>query len=119
MTEEQWAAFGVPIGMAFLQKARAVYPSPLGAVESSVPAEAWEALLEENPVLRSMEPDVEALLVRRGVSPRESFIVPIDEGYRLVGLLRREWRGFTGGDEVQKALDRFFGELRARSGGGA
>ena len=61
---------------------------------------------------------MEALLVRRGISRRESFIVPIDEGYRLVGILRREWRGFTGGDGVQKALDDFFAELLARSGGG-
>ena len=119
MSDGQWAAFGIPVGMAFLQKARAVYPSPLGAVESSVSPESWNALLGDNPILRSMEPDVEALLLRRGASHRESFIVPIDEGYRLVGILRREWRGFTGGDGVQKALDGFFGELLARSGGGA
>ena len=30
-----------------------------------------------------MEPDVEALLVRRGVSRRESFIVPIDESVKV------------------------------------
>ena len=42
----------------------------------------------------------------------------IDEGHRLVGILRREWRGFTGGDEVQKALDQFFAELVARAEGG-
>jgi hypothetical protein len=119
LTEEQWAAFGIPIGMAFLQKGRAVYPSPLGTVESSVPNEAWDVLQNENPILGTMEPDVEALLVRRDGSHREAFIIPIDEGYRLVGLLRREWRGFTGGDGVQKALEEFFGELEARSGGAA
>lgn len=119
MSDEEWAALGIPIGIAFLQKSRAFYPSPLGTVESSVPPDAWDSLLEGNLVLRSMEPDVEALLVRRERAHREAFIIPIDEGYRLVGLLRREWRGFTGGDSVHEALDRFFAELEARSGGDA
>ena len=119
ISDEEWAAFGIPIGIAFLQKERAFYPSPLGAVESSVPAEACDKLLLANSLLHSMEPDVEALLVRRQIPHREAFIIPIDEGYRLVGLLRREWRGFTGGDGVQMSLEDFFGELRRRSGGGA
>jgi hypothetical protein len=125
MTDEQWATFGIPVGIAFFRPrgkdggALAFYPSPLGAVESTVSQEAWEILLGENEALRSMEPDVEALLVGRLAKRRECFIVPIDECYRLVGILRREWRGFTGGDEVQTALDRFFGELLSRSGGGA
>lgn len=125
MTDEQWAAFGIPVGIAFFRRraketgALAFYPSPLGAVESSVSEEAWETLLGENEPLRSMEPDVEALLVGRLGGRRECFIVPLDECYRLVGILRREWRGFTGGDQVQSALDRFFGELLSRSGGGA
>jgi len=125
VTDEQWAALGIPVGIAFFRKlgkndgALAIYPSPLGAVESLVAPETWEPVLGANEALRSMEPDVEALLVGRLNARRECFIVPIDECYRLVGILRREWRGFTGGDEVQAALDRFFGELLSRSGGGA
>ena len=40
MSDGDWAAFGIAVGMAFLQKARAIYPSPLGAVESSVTPES-------------------------------------------------------------------------------
>lgn len=125
MTDEQWAALGIPVGIAFFRRrgteggALAIYPSPLGAVESSVSEEAWAALVGENPALRTLEPDVEALMVGRLGGRRECFLVPIDECYRLVGILRREWKGFTGGDEVQSALDRFFGELLSRSGGSA
>ncbi len=111
--EERRAALGVPVGIAFFRAGRAVYPSPLGAVESSVPEGAWEALLAATPELRSMDPEVEALLLR----PGEAFLVPIDAAYRLIGLLRREWRGFTGGDAVQGAVDAFFEDLRGRSGG--
>ena len=40
-------------------------PVPAGATESLLTLEAWDALVEENPVLRELEPDVEALLVNR------------------------------------------------------
>ena len=107
----EWQALGVPVGVAFFQKRAkevvAYYPSPLGAVESSVPAEAWETIVRNNPALRSMEADVEALLVRRA----EGLIVPLDKCYELIGLIRREWRGFSGGDEVWPSVDRFFGGL--------
>ena len=35
-----------------------------------------------------MEPDVEALLINRVGPAREYFLAPIDECYRLVGLIR-------------------------------
>ncbi len=113
MTDAQWQAFGIPVGIAFLVRSTprggvvSFYPSPLGAVESLVSPEAWEAVLARNPALRSLEPDVEALLVRG----RECFIAPIDRCYALIGLMRRDWRGMTGGDEVSKSVDRFFEEL--------
>ena len=113
--EKLRAPLGVPVGVAFFRAGVAVYPSPLGAVESAVPAEAWEALLAETPALRSMEADVEALLV----GPGEAFIVPLDAAYRLIGILRREWRGFTGGDAARAAIEAFFADLRRRAGGGA
>jgi hypothetical protein len=43
------------------------------------------------------------------------YIVPIDLCYQLVGLIRAEWRGFSGGTEAWAAIDRFFGELEARA----
>ena len=42
----------------------AFYPSPAGATESLLPLTAWEEIVRENPALREMQPDVEALLVR-------------------------------------------------------
>ena len=46
-----------------------------------------------------LEPDVEALLVRRGdagaVAGRRALLVPVDACYRLVGLVRLHWKGST------------------------
>ena len=125
LTAEDWQGFAIPVGIAFFLRSTprggvvAFYPSPLGAVETSVPDDAWERTRRENPVLESLESDVEALLVRRGGARTEAFIVPIDECYGLVGLMRRTWRGFTGGEGVTKAVEEFFGSLRAKSGGRA
>ena len=55
---------------------------------------------------------MEALLVNRTRRRRESWIVPVDRCYELVGLVRTYWSGFTGGDEVWQALDEFFDSLR-------
>jgi hypothetical protein len=62
-----------------------------------------------------MEPDVEALLVNRVRGARQHWLVPVDECYALVGVIRTHWRGFTGGREVWEELERFFAELDARS----
>jgi hypothetical protein len=62
-----------------------------------------------------MQPDVEALLVNRARGARSHWLVPIEDPYRLVALIRTRWRGFTGGKEVWIEIDRFFGELDARS----
>ena len=123
MSEADWSDLGVPIGLAFLRKhpatgtVHASYPSPLGAVESEVTAEAWEALARRSPDLRSMVAGVEALLIRRTQGIREAFIAPIDQCHALIGLIRREWRGFSGGDGVYPAVEQFFAELRTRAGG--
>ncbi len=74
-------------------------------------------MTETNRQLATMQPDVEALLVRsksdQGAS--ECFIVPIDACYELVGHLRRLWRGFDGGKEANAKLDAFFEDVKARS----
>jgi hypothetical protein len=67
-----------------------------------------------------MQTDVEALLVNRigagrGVAP-EFYIVPIDECYRLVGLIRMHWRGLSGGTEVWREVGKYFGELKSKAG---
>jgi hypothetical protein len=62
-----------------------------------------------------MEPDTEALLVNRVKGEREYYIAPIDECYKLVGLIRSSWRGLSGGTEVWEEIGKFFAELKEKS----
>ena len=93
----------------------AFYPSPMGATESLLELSAWAELQAANPVLGELQPDVEALLVNRARGARDHWLVPIDECFSLVGLIRTNWRGFTGGREVWDKLGRFFEQLDSRS----
>jgi hypothetical protein len=94
---------------------RALYPGPMGVTEAPLHAGAWEALVAHNPVLEELAPDVEALLVQRAGGAREQWILPLDDCYRLVGLVRRHWRGLTGGTEVWQEIERYFAELEEQS----
>ena len=111
----------IPINLAFFYHDRAadkmvaMYPSPAGAIESLLSLEAWKEIAAEHSALQAIESDVEALLVDRVSQPAQYFIVPIDECYRLVGLIRMHWRGLSGGTEVWNEIHRFFGELKSRS----
>jgi hypothetical protein len=121
LTDAQWEELHLPINLAFFFRSSpagrvvAVYPSPAGATESLLPLEAWHTLEEENPLLRDLEADVEALLVNRVGPARDHYRVPIDECYKLVGLIRTNWRGLSGGTEVWEVIGRFFGSLKERS----
>ena len=77
------------------------------------------AVMGEDEV-REMEADVEALLVNRighsrGFTGPEYYIVPIDECYKLVGLIRVHWRGLSGGTEVWQEIGHFFDGLKQRA----
>jgi hypothetical protein len=52
----------------------------------------------------------------RGVAPAEYYLVPIDECYKLVGLIRTHWRGLSGGTEVWREIGAFFAELKKQAG---
>ena len=121
MSDAQWESLRVPVDMAFFfyntpaEKVVAYYPSPMGPTESLLELETWEELERNNPALKEMERDVEALLVNRARGASEHFLVPMDECYKLVGLIRTRWRGFSGGREVWDDITRFFEDLGKRA----
>jgi hypothetical protein len=125
MTDAEWDGLLIPINLAFFIKGSdsrvsAFYPSPAGATESLLPLETWSRVAETNPVVRLLQPDVEALLVNRvgharQASAAEYYIAPIDACYRLVGLIRLHWHGLSGGEEVWREIGNFFAELRAKA----
>ncbi|HKX32125.1 MAG TPA: DUF5947 family protein [Blastocatellia bacterium] len=124
LTDTQWEELQIPISLAFLfysspaGRMVALYPSPGGATESLLKLETWEEIVSRNSTLARMEPDTEALLVKReglAQGPHEYFLAPIDECYRLVGLIRSRWQGLSGGAEIWPEISRFFAELRRRS----
>jgi hypothetical protein len=120
MDDELWEDMSLPIGLAFFfvssgaGKTLAFYPSPAGAIESLIDLPAWNELINRNPALGAMEPDVEALLVNRIGDRCDYFLAPIDECYKLVGLIRSHWRGLSGGAEVWERVSEFFERLGTR-----
>ena len=126
LTDSQWDDLAVPINMAFFFQSSAVdrvvglYPSPAGAIESAMPPDRWREIAENNPTLNEMDTDVEALLVNRlgpakGHNGPGYYILPIDECFRLVGLVRTHWRGLSGGTEVWREIGQFFSQMKERS----
>jgi len=123
LRDELWDELRIPVDMAFFftssaaERVVAFYPGPMGATESHLSLSAWSEIEAANPVLATMEPDVEALLVNRVKGMRRQWLVPIEDCYRLVGVIRTRWRGFSGGKEVWREIDGFFEALDARAGG--
>jgi hypothetical protein len=117
LDEAEWRGLGIPIDLAFLLRSSAaegpvaVYPGPAGAVEALLSAEAWARLAGRNPVLDDLEPDVEAVLVNRTGMAQDGYRVSIDHCYALIGLMRRHWRGLSGGTEAWDAIHGYFAAL--------
>jgi len=120
MTDAAWERLRIPVDIAFFfanaraERVMAFYPSPLGPTESHLTLDAWQEIEGANPVLGTMEPDVEALLVNRARGARRHWLVPIEDPYRLVAVIRTTWRGLTGGSEVWQRIDAFFDDLDKR-----
>jgi hypothetical protein len=125
--EATWASLSIPIGLAFFMRSTvlgdgaqgdgvvAFYPSPAGATESELPLDAWQALVDANPVLERLDADGEALVANRLADPPQYAILPIDQCYALVGLIRTRWEGISGGDALTEAVPAFFDAVRARA----
>ncbi|MGW3495952.1 DUF5947 family protein [Streptomyces sp. NPDC001020] len=112
-------ALGVPVGLAFFVAhadgtVSAHYPSPAGATRWEADPSAWRDAVSGCPTLATLEPDVEALLVNTTHAAKHHWIVPIDDCFRLVAVVRGEWRGLSGGDRVWPAIEEFFGGLTER-----
>jgi hypothetical protein len=123
LSPAQWDSLQIPVSVAFfflnssLGRIAAFYPGPAGATESELPLDTWAEVVDANPQLATMQPDVEAFLVRskRGQGGADCYIVPIDACYELVGHLRLMWRGFDGGQEANAKLNEFFDDVERRT----
>ena len=121
LDDRAWDALRIPVGVAFffrntgLDRLVALYPSPAGATESELDPATWTAVLGGSRLAGLLQPDVEALLLRRTPDGCACHLVPIDVCYELVGRMRRLWRGFDGGAEARAALDAFFTRVAERA----
>jgi hypothetical protein len=119
--DDLWAGFQIPIGLAFFMSSTvtecvvAMYPSPAGATESELHFESWSRMIELNPLLRDLEPDIEGLIVNRLSDPPMYAIAPIDRCYALTGAIKATWEGISGGTGVEHAVTKFFEGLRAEA----
>jgi len=90
MPDVPWQAFNLPDGVTFVfyssadVRLLAVYKSASGTIESTVPREVWKAIVEANPALEEMRPDVEGFLIFNALGFREYYIAPIDVCYNLI-----------------------------------
>jgi hypothetical protein len=122
LTDGQWESLLIPIGLAFFVKSSAedrviaLYPSPAGSTESLLSLDSWAGIVDDNPMLAGIESDVEALLVNRLDQPAEYYLAPIDKCYELVGLIRANWHGLSGGAEMWAKTRQFFAELKESAG---
>jgi hypothetical protein len=118
LPDDLWATFQIPIGLAFFLDSTtagcvvALYPSPGGATESELHFSSWSRMVELNPALADLEPDIEALIVNRLSDPPVYVIAPIDRCYALTGAIKASWEGLSGGTLVQEAVASFFDRLR-------
>ena len=108
----------LPAAWTVFHSRRVVIPSAGRgpATECELDLEAWRRLVAANPVLEDLDPDAEALIVNRLAQPHVHAIAPLDDCYRLVGLIKATWEGISGGTEMEATVERFFDGLRDAAG---
>ena len=108
--------FATPIRVAWAavvrDEPRLAYPGPAGIVTHPLDAGTWTRMAEGMPVLASLAPDVEALLVDLRERPR-AFVVSIDRCFELAGIVRRHFSGLSGGTIVHREIEAFLRRLEA------
>ncbi|MFG2196528.1 DUF5947 family protein [Streptomyces sp. NPDC048639] len=115
------AGLGVPVELAFFTRGEMSgevsvgYPSPMGVLRSTVDPQSWAEVQGSHPALAGLADDVEALLVNRARGAREHWLVPLDDCYRLVALVRAHWKGLGGGPDVWQQIEGFFRDLSTDS----
>lgn len=115
--DARWAELRVPVGLAFFTtrsrtgEVIATFPGRAGIIESFVPLKAWSALEQQFPVLKGVQPDVEALLVRRTSRHHDYFQVSADLCFELAELLRGATSTATSSE--LRVVQRFFEGLEA------
>ncbi|MGK4585710.1 DUF5947 family protein [Kitasatospora sp. HPMI-4] len=121
LDRSDWELLQIPVSTAFffrntvLGRLVALYPSPAGPTESELDPSLWESTLGRGRLAALLEPDVEALLLRRTADGLRCFLVPIDICYELVGRMRLHWKGFDGGAPARAELDALFARVERRS----
>ena len=63
-------------------------------------------------MLDGLATDSEALIVNRLADPPQHVIAPLDDCYRLVGMIKSRWSGISGGPELAATVEEFFDGLR-------
>ncbi|MFH8573485.1 DUF5947 family protein [Streptomyces sp. NPDC017993] len=121
LDDAAWDLLQIPVGVAFflrnadLDRLVALYPSPAGATESELDPATWQTVVGASRLAQLLEPDVEALLVRRTEGRIDCYLVPVDICYELVGRMRLLWQGFDGGPQARTALADFFTQVARRA----
>jgi hypothetical protein len=121
LDEVTWSGLQIPVELAFFLSQgdppsyAAFYPGPSGATQSTLDLSSWQDILAANPALATVQPDVEAILLRHHDPGFTCYVTPVDVCYELVGIVRTHWVGLAGGAEVWGRIDAFFDGLARRS----
>jgi hypothetical protein len=90
----------------------------MGVTRWEVDPQRWAKVIAACPEAADLKPGVESLLVNTSRGADEHWLVGIDECYRLVAVIRSQWRGLSGGTAVWQAIARFFEDLRGTAARG-
>ena len=121
LDDARWDSLRIPVDLVFFFRQSgadhllAFYPGPGGATESELDLATWDEISSANPVLDDLEPDVEAVLLRR----HDDVVRLLPGAHRRLLRARRRGAqpvdGLGGGAEVWREIDAFFAALDDRS----